>query len=72
MMYFMNNVVGVMKIGNIVPRGGILPTSLAFRASVLPLHEVHSLMARLCTHAYLSVQLLASEVSADYYNNVYF
>ena len=31
---------GVMKMGSIVPRAGFKPTSLAFRASVLPLHHV--------------------------------
>ena len=31
-------VVGVMKMGNIVPRAGLEPTSLAFRASVQLLH----------------------------------
>ena len=31
---------GVMKMGNIVPRAGLKPTSLAFRDSVLPLHHV--------------------------------
>ena len=30
-----NSVVGVMKMRNMVPRVGIKPTSLAFRASVL-------------------------------------
>ena len=29
-----------MKMGNIVPRVGLEPASLAFRASVLPLHHV--------------------------------
>ena len=33
-------VVGVMKMGNIVPRAGNEPTSLAFYASVLPLHHI--------------------------------
>ena len=33
------NVMGEMKMGNIVPRVGIKPTSLAFRASVLTLHH---------------------------------
>ena len=28
------SVVGVMKMGNIVPRAGIKPTSLTFQASV--------------------------------------
>ena len=40
-------VVGVMKMGNIVPRARIKPTSLAFRASVLPLHNVGSQMSPL-------------------------
>ena len=34
------SVVGVMKMGIIVPRAGLEPTSLAFRASVLLLHHV--------------------------------
>ena len=29
-------VVGVIKMGNIIPRAGLEPTSLAFQASVLP------------------------------------
>ena len=33
-------VVGVMKMGNTVPRVGLEPTSLAFQASVLPLHHI--------------------------------
>ena len=37
-------IVGVTKMGNIVPRVGLEPTSLPFRASVLPLQEVGSLM----------------------------
>ena len=37
-------VVGVMKVGNTVPRAGLKPTPLAFRASVLPFHQVGSLM----------------------------
>ena len=36
-----------VKMGNIVPRAGIDPTSLAFLASVLPLHYVGSLMSPL-------------------------
>ena len=44
-------VVGVMKMGNTVPRAGIEPISLAFFASVLPLHHVGSLMSPL--HPYL-------------------
>ena len=33
-------VVGVMKMGNIVSRAELKPTSLAFRARVLPLHHI--------------------------------
>ena len=40
-----NTAMGVMKMGNIVPRVEIEPTSLAFRASVLPLRDVGSLMS---------------------------
>ena len=32
-----------MKMGNIVPRAGIKPTSLAFQVSVLPSHHVGSM-----------------------------
>ena len=39
-------VVGVMKMGNIVPGVGIEPIFLAFRASVLTLHHI-SLMSPL-------------------------
>ena len=58
-----HTVVGVMKMGNIVPRGGIEPTSLVFQAGVLPLLPT----CHHYTHTHLCVQLLASEVSADYY-----
>ena len=34
------SIMGEMKMGNSVPRAGIEPTSLAFWASVLPLHHV--------------------------------
>ena len=33
-------VMGVTKMGNIVPKVGLEPTSLAFRASVLPLLHI--------------------------------
>ena len=56
--------IGVMTIGNIVPRADLKRTSLTFLANVLPLHHIGSLMSpRFCTH--LSMQLFASEVSAD-------
>ena len=48
-----------MKMGNTLPRVGLETTSLAFQVSVLPLHHY--------TQAHLSMQLLASEVSVDYY-----
>ena len=37
-----NIVVGAMKMGNIVPRARIKPTSMAFQARVLPLHHVYA------------------------------
>ena len=40
-----------MKMGNIVPRDGIEPTSLAFWAKLAAHHHY--------THAYLSIWLLA-------------
>ena len=40
-------VVDQVKMGNIVPRTGIEATSLAFRASVLPLHYIGSLISPL-------------------------
>ena len=44
---FYESVVGVMKMGNIVSRAEVKSTSLAFQASVLPLHDVGSLMSPL-------------------------
>ena len=41
-------VVGVIKMGKIMPRAGIGPTSQAFWASVLPLRHVGSVMSPLC------------------------
>ena len=37
------NVAGGIKMGNIVPRAGLEPTSLAFWVSALPLHHIGSL-----------------------------
>ena len=45
--YMYTYVVGVTKIESIVPSAGVDPTSLAFRASVLPLNHVDSLMSPL-------------------------
>ena len=44
------SVMGAMQMGNIVPEGGIEPTSLALQASVLPLHHTGSLMSILYPH----------------------
>ena len=59
------SVEGVTKMGNIVPRAEIEPTSLAFQASVLPLYHVCSLISPL----YPYMQLLASEVNTAYYTS---
>ena len=40
-------VVGVTKMGNIVSRVGLEPTSLVFQVSVLALHHIGSLMSPL-------------------------
>ena len=65
-MYICVCVMGVMKMGNTVPRVGLEPTSLAFWASVLSLHHVSFPdVTRISTP--MSIQLLSSEVSADYY-----
>ena len=39
-MVMATSVAGVTKMGNSVTRVGIEPTSLAFRASALPLHQI--------------------------------
>ena len=57
------SVMDVMTMGNIVPR--IKPTSLAFLASVLTVTPHRLPDVTLCPC--LSMQFLASEVSADYY-----
>ena len=44
------SVVGETNMGNTVPRAGLEPTSLAFLASVLPLHQLGSLMSPLYPH----------------------
>ena len=66
-MIMATSVMDMMKMGNIVPRAGLEPSYLAFPASVLPLYHIGSLMSPLYTHAHISTQFLASEVSADYY-----
>ena len=63
-MVIATSVVGEMKMGNTMPRARLEATSLAFRASLLPLHYVG---CHHYTHAHLSIQLFASEVSADIY-----
>ena len=44
------SIMAVTKMGNTVPRAGIEPTSLIFRANVLPLHHIESLMSPLFPH----------------------
>ena len=61
---------GVTKIGNIVSRMGLVPTSLAFRGSVLPLHHIGSLISPLYPHPPVCVHLLASQVNAGYYTHL--
>ena len=75
--------VSEMKLGNIEPRAGIEPTSLALQASVLPLHQVGSLMSALypCPPVYVAVcirgqgRLLHSSLwnckSSNAYNYIY-
>ena len=53
-------------MGSIVPRMGIEPTFLAFQATVLTITPPRPLLSP-PTRAYLSMQLLAWEVSADYF-----
>ena len=59
-MFAYDYVMGVMKVGNIVPRVGIEPTSLAFWASVSPLHHTVSLMSPLypCLPVYVAPCLI--------------
>ena len=40
-----DSVIGVMKIGNILPNVGIEPISMPFWASVVLLHHIGSLMS---------------------------
>ena len=63
------------KIGNTMPRAELEPTSLTFQAFVLPFHHITSLMSPLYPGppgGDIRDQLLASEVSADYYSTIMF
>ena len=57
-------VIGEMKMGNTVPKMGIEHTSLPFRASVLTITPQGLPWCHHYTHTHLTMQLLASEVSA--------
>ena len=48
---------GVMTMGNNVPRSGLKPTFLAFWASMLPFHHIGSLTSLLypCPHVYVAL-----------------
>ena len=70
MRHLNQSVVGVMKMGNIVPRARIEHTSLAFRASVLTITPHRLPWCHHYTHNCLSMWLFASEVSADYYKSM--
>ena len=59
---FLRSVVGEMKVGNIVPSAGIIPTSLAFQVSVLTITPPRLLDV---TTLPTCMQLLAWELSAD-------
>ena len=48
-----------MKLGNIVPRAGTEPISLAFRASVLTIPHSGLPDVTISTHAHLSMRLVA-------------
>ena len=41
------SVMGLITLGSMAPRAGIEPASLAFQASVVPLHHEGSLMSTL-------------------------
>ena len=62
---------GVMKMGNIVPRVGLEPTYLAFWASVLSLHHIGPLISPLyaCSPVYVALSLRGQ--SADYFIYIY-
>ena len=49
-MVMTTSVVGVMEMENTVPSAGLELTSQAFWVSVLPLHQVGSLMSPLYAH----------------------
>ena len=57
-------VVGVMEMGNIVPRAGIKPTSLVFRANVRQLHHLGSLMPPIypCPPVCVLMELIALRI----------
>ena len=58
------------KMGNIVPRIGIEPRYLGFQSSVQPLihYITQAPWYHHYNHTHVTMQLLASDVSADYYN----
>ena len=61
---------GVMKMGNTMPRAGIDPTSMTFRDSVLPLHNIgfpDVTTIRILTCLCSSLPQTGSEVSADHH-----
>ena len=65
------SVVGVMKIGNAIPRAGLEHTSLTFQACVLTITPHRLPWCHHYPHTFLSMQLLAPAVSADYYTIIH-
>ena len=60
----------VTKMGNSVPRAGIATTFLAFLASVLTITPPRLPKVSMpTTDAYLYMEILAREISADYYTH---
>ena len=62
---------GVMKMGTIVPRAGLKPTSRAFWASVLTITPRRLLMSPLYPHKPVDAAPFASEACADFYTHTH-
>ena len=72
-MYIYMRVMGVLKMGNIVPKAGNLThiSGIPGQSAIITPHTITPSWCHHYTHTYLYVQLLASEVSADYYICIY-
>ena len=65
-------VIGVTKMRNSVIRAGLKPTSLVFRASVLPLHQAGTLMSPLYPHPPVYVALCLRLLHSFHWNCKFF